>query len=64
MPHPAGNAGPFPGATQPLLSYKSWYYKDKIDRWVYGFPYSHLYQLDVHHIPITGVKVTVSFNEV
>lgn len=61
--HPAGNAGPSPGATQPLLSYRSWSNigKTHVSRYVYGYPYSHLYQLDVHHIPISGVRVTVSF---
>lgn len=63
--HPAGDAGPSStGSTQALLGYVSWARYGKVYRYIDGYPYSNLYQLDVHHIPISGVKVTVSFNEV
>ena len=52
-----------PFIKSPLMRYRTWGGdKDKTERYVYVQPSSHLYQLDVHHIPVTGVTVLVGGN--
>ena len=59
--HPAGAGGPSPSLTIPLISYRTWLTNpNTATRYIYVYPFSHLYQLDVHHIPISGAKVMVS----
>ena len=62
VPHPAGNGGPLPQHSKPLIAYKQWKEGDGSVKMFYVKPFSHLNQMDIHSIPVTEVQVVVSEN--